>query len=232
MERIGSEIPASWEAVVALAESRKGKDAQVAIPLIPVDTLMAFCSICASYGDEPYARDDAVVSRAMGRYALELLARLRDAIHPESLSWNPIRCYDRMSTSDEIAYVPLAFGYSNYARPGFRPNLVRFTNVPRAADGVARGGILGGVGLVVSAQTKHSEAAFAYAKYVASAEVQSGVSSRAEGSRGIAPAWLSPEVNVYPQLLPRTPRDARQCLPTANVQRLRPRSGQRLPDLP
>src|SRR5215212_51058 len=97
MERIGAVIPASWDAVVALAESRKGKDAQVAIPLIPVDTLMAFCSICASYGEEPYAGDDVVVSRAMGRHALGLLGRLRDAIHPESLTWNPIRCYDRMS---------------------------------------------------------------------------------------------------------------------------------------
>ena len=156
------------------------------MPLIPVDTLMAFCSICASFGEDPYAGDDAVVSRAMGRHALELLARLRDTIHPESMTWNPIRCYDRMSTSDEIAYVPLAFGYVNYARPGFRPHLVRLTNVPRAADGVARGGILGGVGTTVSALSKQPEAALAYAQYIASADVQSRCLFRGgEGSRGI-----------------------------------------------
>jgi len=157
---------------------------------------MAFCSICASYGEEPYAGDDVVVSRAMGRHALGLLGRLRDAIHPESLTWNPIRCYDRMSTSDEIAYVPLAFGYSNYARAGFRPNLVKFTNVPRAADGVARGGILGGVGTTVSALSKQPEAALAYAQYIASAEVQSGVFFQGGGQPGHRAAWLSPEVNA------------------------------------
>jgi multiple sugar transport system substrate-binding protein len=195
IEQIGAEIPTSWDEVVVLAERRKGKAAQVAIPLIPVDTLMSFCSICASFGEEAFAREDVVVSRQMGRNALDLLSRLRDAVHPESLTWNPIKCYDRMSTTDEIAYVPLAFGYSNYARPCFRPNLVKFTNIPRAADGVARGGILGGVGLAVSARTRHAEAAFAYAKYVASAEVQSGVFFQAGGQPGHRSAWLSPKVN-------------------------------------
>jgi multiple sugar transport system substrate-binding protein len=196
MESIDAAIPDSWDAVVALAERRTGKDAQVAIPLIPVDTLMSFCSICASFGEEPFAGEDVVVSRPMGRHALELLARLREAIHPESMTWNPIRCYDRMSTTAEVAYVPIAFGYANYARRGFRPHLVRFTNVPRAADGVARGGILGGVGLTVSSFTKHPEAAFDYATYVASAQVQSGIFFEGGGQPGHRAAWLSPEVNA------------------------------------
>lgn len=195
LEQIGAAVPTSWEQVIALAESQKGKRGQVAIPLIPVDTLMAFCSICANHGEEPFADDDIVISRPMGRFALDMLARLRDAIHPESMTWNPIRCFDRMSASDEIAYVPLAFGYSNYARPGFRPHLIKFTNIPRAADGVARGGILGGVGFVVSAATKHPEAAVAYAKYVASAGVQQGVFFEGGGQPGHRAAWLNPAVN-------------------------------------
>lgn len=196
MERIGEEVPTTWDAVVALAERRRGKAAQVAIPLIPVDTLMCFCSICAHYGEDAFAQKDVVVGRSTGRQALELLARLRDAIHPGSLSWNPITCYDRMSTTDEVAYVPLAFGYSNYARPGFRPSLVAFTNIPRAEDGVARGGILGGVGLAISARTADREAAFAYARYVASGEVQSGVFFEGGGQPGHRAAWLDPKVNA------------------------------------
>ena len=33
---------------------------------------------------------------------------------------DPIGISDRMSSTDEIVYVPLMFGYSNYARAGFR----------------------------------------------------------------------------------------------------------------
>lgn len=196
LARLDAEAPTSWDAVVALAERLAGGPTRVAIPLIPVDTLMCFCSICASEGEEAFASEDVVVSRPMGRHALNLLARLRDAIHPASLTWNPIACYDRMSTTDEIAYVPLAFGYSNYARPGFRPNPIAFTNVPRAADGVARGGILGGVGLAVSAGTANPAEAFAFAQFAASAEVQAGVFFRGGGQPGHRAAWLDDAVNA------------------------------------
>jgi multiple sugar transport system substrate-binding protein len=196
LERIDADIPNSWDAVIALAERRTGQDAQVAIPLIPVDTLMSFCSICASFGEEPFSGRDVVISRSLGRHALELLARLRDAMHPESIAWNPIRCYDRMSTTDEVAYVPLAFGYSNYARPGFREHRLRFTNVPRAEGGLSRGGILGGVGLTVSSRTQHPEAAVDYATFIASPEVQAGNFFRGGGQPAHRTAWLNPEVNA------------------------------------
>ena len=35
-----------------------------------------------------------------------------------------------MSRSDEVAYVPFMFGYSNYARPNFAPHVVRFKDIP------------------------------------------------------------------------------------------------------
>ncbi len=192
----GFDVPTTWGDVFRLAESRKGKSGQVAIPLIPVDTLMSFCSICANHGEEPFADPETVISRPMGRFALEILLRFRDLIHPESFTWNPIRCFERMSTTDEISYVPLAFGYSNYARPGFRPKLVRFTDIPRAADGVARGGILGGVGLAVSSTTHHPESAFSYARFVATAEVQRGLYFEHGGQPGHRSAWLDPAVNA------------------------------------
>ncbi|MGI8476194.1 MAG: ABC transporter substrate-binding protein [Thermomicrobiales bacterium] len=197
LERIGVDVPRTWDAVLALARGRAAKaDCRVAVPLIPVDTLMCFLSICANAGEPAFTDDARVVGRAMGRHALETLRLLGDACHPESLDWNPIRAYERMSASDEIAYVPLAFGYANYAEPGFRPHLVRFTDIPAAADGVPRGGILGGVGLVVSATTRHPEAAFAYARFVADAETQRGLYFSSGGQPGHRGAWLDESVNA------------------------------------
>src|ERR687894_260452 len=55
-----------------------------------------------------------------------------------------------MSTADDVAWCPLAFGYANYARPGFRDHLVLAAPPPAGNDGVPRG-TLGGAGLAVSA---------------------------------------------------------------------------------
>ncbi len=190
-------LPRTWDEVLALAEKRRGTGrAQVANPLIPIDALMSFCSICAALDDPPYRSPDRVVDRATGRQALGMLRALADAAHPASLERNPPRTLDLMSTTDEIAYVPLLFGYSNYARPGFRPSLVRFTGVPTSDGGASRGGILGGAGVAISARTKHPEAAAAYASFVANADVQRGVYFAAGGQPGHRAAWQDEAVNA------------------------------------
>jgi multiple sugar transport system substrate-binding protein len=132
----------------------------------------------------------------MGRHALGMLGALREAAHPASLERNPPRTLELMSTTDEIAYVPLLFGYSNYARPGFRPSQVRFTGVPTIDGGDSRGGVLGGAGIAVSARTKHPEAAARYAVYVASPDVQRGIYFAAGGQPGHRAAWLDDTVNA------------------------------------
>jgi multiple sugar transport system substrate-binding protein len=196
IEEIGG-LPETWEEVLALAAKRQGKErAQVANPLIPIDALMSFCSICAATGEPPFQEPDRVVSRSTGRQALGTLRALQQAGHPESLRRNPPRTLDLMSTSDEVAYVPLLFGYSNYARPGFRPNIVRFRGVPTIDGGEPRGGILGGAGVAISSRTKHPEAAAAYAAYVAGPDVQRGVYFTAGGQPGHRAAWLDEEVNA------------------------------------
>jgi multiple sugar transport system substrate-binding protein len=196
IEAIGG-LPQTWDAVLTLAETRKGQErAQVASPLIPIDALMSFCSICAALDGPPYQDPDRVVSRATGRQALGMLKALKEASHPASSSHNPPRLLDLMSTTDEIAYIPLLFGYSNYARPGFRPSLIRFTGVPPLDGGISRGGILGGAGVAISAATKHPTAAAAYAAYVASPDVQRGIYFAAGGQPGHRTAWLDEAVNA------------------------------------
>lgn len=190
-------LPRTWDEVLTLAEKRHGTGrAQVANPLIPIDALMSFCSICAALDQPPYQNPDRAVDRATGRHALGMLRALADAAHPASLERNPPRTLDLMGTTDEIAFAPLLFGYSNYARPGFRPSLVRFTGVPTIGGGESRGGILGGAGVAISSHTKHPETAVAYAAYVAGPEVQRGVYFAAGGQPGHRVAWEDAAVNA------------------------------------
>jgi len=101
-----------------------------------------------------------------------------------------------MSQTDEIAYVPLLFGYSNYARPGFRRHLIRFTNVPRDGEGLPRGAVLGGVGLAASARSSHPREAFAYARFVADPLTQRTTYFQAGGQPGHRSAWTDRDVNA------------------------------------
>ena len=197
VERLGIEVPRSWDQVLRLAEERRRAEvARVAIPLVPTDAGVSFCSICAAAGEEPFAVADQVVSRSTGRQALQTLLALRKAGHPGSLEWNPPRTLDRMSTTDEVVYVPLLFGYSNYARSGFRPNLVRFTNVPASGADGPRGAILGGAGLAISSATRYPEAAADYTAYVATLEVQRTIYFASGGQPGHRAAWVDDAVNA------------------------------------
>lgn len=190
-------VPQTWDDVLRAATEASARGGPLlGLPLIPVDAIMNFCSICAAFDEPPYAGPEQVVDRAAGRHALELLAALARVAHPESLHRNPPRMLDLMADSDDVAYVPALFGYSNYGRPGFRNNLIRFGPVPIGMGEKAKGGILGGAGIAVSRHSRNPEAAAAYAAFVVDADVQRGVYFRSGGQPGHRAAWTDPAVNA------------------------------------
>ncbi|MBI5667783.1 MAG: extracellular solute-binding protein [Chloroflexi bacterium] len=193
---LDADLPRTWDDVFALAQRLKAEGRRyVATPLMHVDTFPCFFSLCANAGEAPGTNGDVFVSRVTGRYALDQLCALAAVGHPQALHWNPPQLLDQMSTTGEIVYCPLLFGYSNYARPGYREHLVKFTNIP-GADGVPRGAILGGAGLAVSSGTQYPEVVCDYAAFVASADVQRGMYFEAGGQPGHRAAWLDADVNA------------------------------------
>lgn len=178
LERAGVPVPRTWDDVFRLPEA----GIRLAFPSIPVD------AACASFGLSGAADGEAPVAGGSAE-ALELLRRAVGMAHGDSLTWNPPAALERMASSDEIAYVPLAFGYSNYARPGYRPNVVRFAAAPGR-------GTLGGAGLAVSARSSHIEEATRYLTYVADGLVQRTTFFEGGGQPGHRSAWTDPSVNA------------------------------------
>ncbi len=190
MQAAGAAVPATWRGVIELAKAqRRGF---VALPLLPLDALMSFFSLCAAAGEPCFSRDDGrVVSRENGERALWALKTLADHAIDGALFANPIAIWERMSTTDDIAYCPLAFGYSNYSRPGYRRSLVSFTNVPTGA-----GATLGGAGLAITANCADVNAAAEYAAWVAGAECQRTLYVESGGQPGNRRAWIDPGANA------------------------------------
>jgi multiple sugar transport system substrate-binding protein len=217
LERADVEIPTTWEDTLAAAEVLRRAGMWAAMPSIPIDAFCSFLAVCRSLGDEPFSAGDVVASRATGATALDILSAFVGRSHPSSLEWNPPRMLERMSTEDEVAYCPLAFGYSNYARPGFRPHALRFAGGPAGPDGLPCG-TLGGAGLAVSASSGAREESVAFAAFVASAASQRGPYFDGGGQPGHRSAWIDERVNAE------SGGFFRDTLAAADAAYLRPRS--------
>lgn len=180
----GEAAPSTWDDALDLARRRPG---MVALPLSPPHAISSWLSIAGAHGAEPF-QSGAADSRATA--VLAELARLGPR---EALGWEPPDALGRMTTTDEVAYIPLTYGYSTYGTSAIRP--CRFTDVPAATD-QPRGAVLGGAGLAVSSASAHPDEAAAFAAWASGAEAQQEIVARAGGQPGHRSAWDDPTLDA------------------------------------
>jgi multiple sugar transport system substrate-binding protein len=195
LERADVALPRSWPDALDAAAALRRADLWATLPTTPVDAICAFLAVCAALGEGPFQQAGRVVSRGTGLEVLALLRAFVRRCHPSSLDWNPPCMLERMSTTDKVAYCPLAFGYVNYARPGFRKHLVLAAAPPAGDDRIPRG-TLGGAGLAVSAHSPAVGEAVRYAAFVADPDIQRTVYFEAGGQPGHRSAWTDSAVNA------------------------------------
>jgi multiple sugar transport system substrate-binding protein len=186
-------VPETWDEVFELAEALP-EGTKIGLALNVTHSFCTFITLCAHVSGNAFLEEATGVDLSVGEEALSLLRRLVAVIHEVSLRADPIQMSELMSRSDEVAYVPFMFGYSNYARPNFAPHVVRFKNIPSVRTEPA-GSVLGGIGLAVSAYSEHRQVAIDYALFVAAQECQRGLYFESGGQPGHRGAWTDPEVN-------------------------------------
>jgi multiple sugar transport system substrate-binding protein len=185
--------PQTWRQVSRMMRRGKPGSRMVLTPLGPVNAISCFLSLCANLGAPPFDGKVAVEAK-VGRAVLRVLDTLARRGHPDSLTMDPPAALDLMSETDEVCYIPLLYGYSNYSRPSQRRSLVKFMDIPSAGRGPI-GSNLGGAGLAVSSESRHVEECADYAMYVSDAETQRGVYFEAGGQPGNRVAWRDASVN-------------------------------------
>jgi len=184
-------LPRTWEDVITLAQGGR-----VLWPLCAVDAAASFMTLAAAHGEECATTTDFFVSRAIGRWALATMYDVARPSDPACLTANPIHVLDAFATSDDYLYAPLAFCYVNYSRIDFDKHHVSFGEIPAAQKkGTPRGALLGGAGLAVSAHSKFIDEAVAYARYVASPDVQRDLYFSSGGQPAHHAAWSSSTLN-------------------------------------
>ncbi|MCX2452492.1 extracellular solute-binding protein [Pedobacter sp. PLR] len=190
LEKHGYSLPKTFADLLNLAD--KGL---VAFAGIPIDVLMNFYTFCCSLGEDPCQQEEQIVSPETGIKALKMYRELASKIDAENFNRNPIQVYEAMTLSDDIAYCPFAYGYSNYSRNGYARKLLHFHDMITLDGRNNLRSTLGGTGLAVSSSSEHLNIALKYAEYVASGSCQQTVFFENGGQPGHLDAWKDVAVN-------------------------------------
>lgn len=174
-----------------------GREGRLALPLRSPHVLMVFFSLAANMGS-PCRTDAApLIDDAAGARVWQLMRDLAGVVDPADFESDPIAVFERMSEkASRIACVPLIYGYVPYALDGFRPERLRFADIPSVDGRGPVGAALGGTGIAVSARTAHPTEAMDFAYWIASGDVQRGLFAESGGQPGHAAAWEDRAVNA------------------------------------
>jgi multiple sugar transport system substrate-binding protein len=183
--------PQSWSETIELASwLRRNGDSRVVMPMAPTDAYCMFLTVLASLGSPGYCDSGSFADRSAAIEALDIMRALVAAGGVAMWDETPIDVLERATRTDEVAYVPALFGYSNYARLGFRPHRVTFAPIPGES-----GGLLGGFGLAVSAYSTDPRAAAEYAQHASDPEVQRIAWTESGGQPASRTAWDDSKAN-------------------------------------
>lgn len=190
MERHGIDVPSTWDELLALAAN-----GHVGLAAIPIDLLMHLYAISSALDAQLFESKETLANHDAMAQGLESLKELVSLCPAECQEMNPIQIAERMTRTDEIAYCPLGYGYSNYSRPGYADNKLA------AGDIVSYRGrplcsALGGAGLAVSSKTNHAAACMTYAEFTASPAIQRGIFLEAGGQPGHRSVWIDEGINA------------------------------------
>lgn len=183
-------VPESWEQLLALAKKRK-----VAIPAIPIDTLMNFYMFCIACGNMPFINNDEMINEATGVQALQLMLELYGRIDDKMFACNPIAVAELMSATNDYWYCPFTYGYSNYARKNYAAKLLTYGDVINR-NGIKLSSTLGGTGIAVSASSKYINEAINVAVMLSSKDCQKGIYTEYGGQPAHLKAWQSNYTNA------------------------------------
>ncbi len=183
------QIPKTWEELMALAKTGK-----VGFASIPIDTLMHHYMMCIALGGNIFESKTEVAPREIMIEAVKTYKALVDLIPSYCLEMNPIKMAEHMTRTNDIAYSPFSYGYSNYSKKNYADHVLKAGGLV-TFNGKRLRSTLGGAGIAVSSKTEHAEIAMKYAEFTASEKVQSGLYFEFGGQPGHRKSWLSDEVN-------------------------------------
>jgi multiple sugar transport system substrate-binding protein len=189
LERLGYQAPANWHELVDLA-----RHGLVRMPAFPADLFLNLMGMCVSRGSL-VAMGDHLFNHEIAMRNLEEMQELASFMPETIYAMNPIAVYETMASTDDFAYCPFAYTYSNYSRPGFAANPLLFANPVSLQDGSPMRTVLGGTGIAVSAGCTSAKVAIEFCAFVAGRDCQTHLYGVCGGQPASSSAWHDPLLN-------------------------------------
>ena len=190
LERNGHQVPSTWKQLIDLAQR-----GLVRMPGFPADLFLNLMGMCVSRGS-PVAEDDRLFDHDITLRCLEEMRELASCMPEAIYTMNPIAIYEAMASTDEFAYCPFAYTYSNYSRPDFASNPLLFATPVSLPDGTPMRTVLGGTGIAISANCAHTKTALDFCLFVAERHRQSHLYGVCGGQPASSSAWHDPLLNL------------------------------------
>lgn len=170
------QAPQTWSAALGL-------DVPVAPSLAGPHAFLSLCSIAVSLGGD---LDDDFFERTIAVEALSILAELADNTPAAARDLNPIGLLELMSSTDDLAYVPLVYGYVTYS-----PR-VRFGLPPAARR---TGSTIGGTGIAITRRSEPTAELLDHLRWLLAPATQSGFIPEHAGQPSARTAWTDATVD-------------------------------------
>ena len=182
-------LPATWSEAADLA----GR-VPVALSLAGPHAFLTFASVCVALGAEPATEPgNGFVPAAVGAEVIDLLARIAARAPAGADGQNPIGLLERMRSTRDIAYIPLVYGYVNYASG---PGALRFGDAPSVLPRGRRGSTIGGTGIALTTRTEPDAALLGHLSGLLERGTQTGFIPDNAGQPSSRDAWDDPRVNA------------------------------------
>ncbi len=180
-----------WDSVLRHAEA-----GQIGLPLRAPHSLMSLMTLCGLMGIA-LRPEPRVLFPESAAAAVERLYALAARVAPAAGGQDPIAVLEEMARADSpLVAAPLIYGYVSYAQAGFRDVRVAFADLPPLAGSVPTGSVLGGTGIAVSRLGHDPAGAMAFARWLASGPVQTGIIATSGGQPAHAQAWSDVPANA------------------------------------
>lgn len=187
-EKHGLSLPKTWTDLLALADKKLA-----IMPGFKADLFLNWLMLLHALDAHPFESPDTIAEKDKAIEAIGLLKRLSEPMPEKIWDWNPIAIYELLTGSDQYAYCPFAYSYSNYTRSSFVDKPLKFGNLIEL-NGKPLRSILGGTGIALSSSCKEVDLALGFSLYCATAHVQSNIYLYAGGQPARKEAWLAEQL--------------------------------------
>ncbi|MGV6874782.1 ABC transporter substrate-binding protein [Pseudochelatococcus sp. B33] len=197
LQKLGGGLPVSHADVLGLGRRARDAGLYLGTAIETPHALLSIFSYMANRGEPVVADDHGLrdIPAASFAFAYDAVRAVMDLSPEEAKGWNSIDLHEAMATRDDVVYAPVVYGYATYGEPDL-PNRLGFAPFAGGTAPHDAGTTIGGTAMGLSRFSASREAAAAFVRFMAGAEVQRRVVAENNGQPASLAGWQEADIDA------------------------------------